>query len=204
MPTGCDRRARRRSSGASRTTAAAAIGGMAAHRLARDRRSGPVRPGVRLDPVPREHAGRLGRSAGRGPDRRDLLGIPVVPDQRRSRVRARGAAPGRRSRGVIDGRADPWDGRRRRHRHRRTVSHLGHDGTGGEVGHRDRSTLTAPQCGCGEPQIYRGLRARRPDRRGVRHGTRPRPRSRPPGMATRGHSPVWPRSANSSASRSPT
>ena len=134
---------------------------------------GPVRPGDRHDPVPRQRARATGRPAGRATPVGAALGLPValIND-----ARAFGLAELRlgAGRGVaVDGRADARHRGRRRHRDRRPVSRAT-TGRAGELGHQtidpdgpDRATAATTAASRRSPGRTGSPRraARRPPRR---------------------------------------
>ena len=167
----------------------------------RHRRPGPVRPGDRYDPVPRQRAGAVGGASGRrARDRGDR--DPGPPHQRRSRLRARGAAARCRPGRPVDDRLHAGYRGRRRHRHRWPgVPRAG----------RDRRRARSPDARTGraavplrEQRLPRGLRPGRPHRRGVRDGNGARGRGARAGRRSAGDRGIPPRRRASSASGSPT
>ena len=124
----------------------ACSGGLAGHLIGGGRRPRPVRPGGGDDPLPGQHARRLGR-ASRCRAVRGGPGAACIPDQRRPRLRARGAAAGRGTGRRLHGRADPGHRRGRGHRGRRQGPPA-HHGTAGEIGHQTIDP-DGPWCNCG-------------------------------------------------------
>ena len=130
-----------------RRPAATAVDAMADDRHARDRRSRPVRPGDRHDPLPREHARRLEGPGGRARRSSAALGIPValINDARAFGLAELRLGAGRGADSMVGltlgtgvGGVIAIDGH----------VHLGHDGTAGEVGHQVIDP-DGPSCNCG-------------------------------------------------------
>ena len=162
---------------------------------------GPLRPGHRRDSLPHQRPGAVGR-ASRCRPRRGRGRRSRVPDQRRASFRARGAAPGRRTRRLVHGRAHARDGRRGRVRDRRPrPPGPRRDGRRDRPpDHRSRRAVVRLR----QPRLPGVLRPRRPDRGRLRdrHGRGGGPRRA--GRRRAGAGRAWPTSGATWASGSPT
>ena len=142
----------------------------------RDRRPGPVRPGDRHDPVPRERAGPTGRAIRSRRPVADAVGAPafLINDARAFGLAELRLGAGRGARSMIGltlgtgvGGVIAIDGR----------VHQGHDGTAGEIGHQTIDP-DGPLVRLREPWLPRGVRPGRPDRRRLRDAPPSKRRSR--------------------------